>query len=97
MKDYSTKPFTFKKKPVAIEAIKWTGTNFDTIKMFDPDVMLSGEGELIIPTLEDGKFITAKHVATVGDFVIKVSTANSIFVSQTFLWKLTKKLQGKTK
>ena len=31
--DYSTKPFTFKKKPVAIEAIKWTGTNFDTIKM----------------------------------------------------------------
>ena len=39
--DYSTKPFTFKKKPVAIEAIKWTGTNFDTIKMFDPDVMLS--------------------------------------------------------
>jgi hypothetical protein len=71
MKDYSTKPFTFKKKPVAIEAIKWTGTNFDTIKLFDPDVMLSGDGELIIPTLEDGKFITAKHVATVGDFVIK--------------------------
>lgn len=35
MKDYSTKPFTFKKKPVAIEAIKWIGTNFDTIKMFD--------------------------------------------------------------
>ncbi len=33
--------------------------------------MLSGEGELIIPTLEDGKFVTAKHVATVGDFVIK--------------------------
>ncbi len=71
IKDYSTKPFTFKKKPVAIEAIKWTGTNFDTIKMFDPDVMLSGEGELIIPTLEDGKFVTAKHVATVGDFVIR--------------------------
>lgn len=46
--DYSTKPFTFKKKPVAIEAIKWIGTNFDTIKMFDPSVMLSGEGELMM-------------------------------------------------
>lgn len=71
MPDYSQKPFTFRKKPVAIEAIKWTGNNFEAIKAFDPDVMLSGDGELIIPTLEDGKFVTAKHVATEGDFVIK--------------------------
>lgn len=61
----------YKKKPVTIEAIKWTGDNFDAIKKFaGKDVELDGD-ELIIKTLEDGSKGQAKHVATKGDFVIK--------------------------
>ena len=44
---------------------------FDEITKFCKDAMIAYGGELIIPTLEDGKFIKAKHVATEGDYVIK--------------------------
>ena len=43
---------------------------FDEITKFCKDAMIAYGGELIIPTLEDGKFIKAKHVATEGDYVI---------------------------
>ena len=59
------------KKPIPIEAIQWTGQNFEEIKEFCKDAMIADSGELIIPTLEDGKFIKAEHVATVSDYVIK--------------------------
>ena len=62
---------TYVKRPVQIEAIQWNGDNFAEIKKFCKDAMVAYEGELVIPTLEDGKFIKAKHVATEGDFVIK--------------------------
>ena len=62
---------TYMKKPIQIEAIQWNGKNFDEIKKFYKDAMIAYGGELIIPTLEDGKFIKAKHVATEGDYVIK--------------------------
>ena len=52
-------------------AIKSKLKNFDEIKKFCKDAMIAYGGELIIPTLEDGKFIKAKHVATEGDYVIK--------------------------
>lgn len=62
---------TYMKKPIRIEAIQWNGKNFDEIKKFCKDTMIAYDGELVIPTLEDGKFIKAKHVATEGDYVIK--------------------------
>lgn len=62
---------TYVKRPIPIEAIQWNGKNFDEIKAFCKDAMIAYDGELIIPTLEDGKFIKAKHVATEGDYVIK--------------------------
>lgn len=62
---------SYVKKPIQIEAIQWNGKNFDEIKKFCKDAMIAYDGELIIPTLEDGKFIKAKHVATEGDYVIK--------------------------
>ena len=62
---------TYVKKPIQIEAVRWNGKNFDEIKEFCKDAMIAYGGELIIPTLEDGKFIKAKHVATEGDYVIK--------------------------
>ena len=62
---------SYVKRPIPIEAIQWNGKNFDEIKAFCKDAMIAYDGELIIPTLEDEKFIKAKHVATEGDYVIK--------------------------
>jgi len=58
----------FRKKPVVIEAIKWTGDNFDEIEDFVGESLLGWEPEtldLIIHTLE------GKHLASKGDWVIK--------------------------
>ena len=64
-------PQTYKKKPVEVMAVKWTGSNYDTIKEFaGENVALDGD-ELIIKTLEDGSKGQAKHAATIGDFVIR--------------------------
>ncbi len=57
----------FRKKPVVIEAIMWTGTNWDDIYIFSPygitHVMLTDA--LVIDTLE-GKMCAQK-----GDWIIK--------------------------
>ena len=41
----------FRKKPVVIEALQWTGNNFKEIKEFCPSAILD-EGQLCIHTLE---------------------------------------------
>lgn len=58
----------YKKKPVVIEAFKWTGENLEEIKAFTADVKDCGitpNGEIIIPTLE------GNMMATRGDWIIK--------------------------
>lgn len=78
-------PQTYRKKPVEVQAIKWTGKNFDAVKEFaGDDVDLDGD-ELVIKTLEDGSKGQAKHVATVGDFVIRGVAGNFISASPRFL------------
>lgn len=64
-------PHIYKKKPVEVKAIKWTGDNFEAIKKFAGDNVKIEDGELIIKTLEDGKDGKAKHAASIGDFVIQ--------------------------
>lgn len=64
-------PVKFRKKPVVIEAIKWTGENFDAVKKFAGDNVKLEDDELVVVTLEDGKDNKAKHAASKGDFVIK--------------------------
>lgn len=54
----------YRKKPVEIEAVQWTGQNLQEIKAFCP-VALHCNGSLIIPTLE------GEHLASPGDFIIK--------------------------
>jgi hypothetical protein len=56
----------FRKKPVVIEAVQFTGANGWEIQ----DFMEMRLG-LIIPTLEDGANQQAKHVASPGDWIIK--------------------------
>ncbi|TFG46377.1 MAG: hypothetical protein E4H40_07410 [Candidatus Brocadiia bacterium] len=56
----------YRKKPVVIEAVQWTGENFDEIKKFCPNLAYHGTvGGLIIETLEGGMR------ARVDDFIIQ--------------------------
>jgi len=57
----------FIKKPVKIEAIKWTGDNVKEIQDFvdDGSSGLDVDGNMTIQTLE------GCHTATVGDMIIK--------------------------
>jgi len=60
----------YRKKPVEIEAIKWTGSNLKEISKFCKgdayiDELCDLGDQLIITTLE------GQHMATEGDFIIK--------------------------
>ena len=65
----------FRKKPVVIEAVQWTGQNFDEIKAFawgqgtkgGRDIEFDGD-ELLIHTLESGR---GPLVASEDDWIIK--------------------------
>lgn len=62
----------YRKKPVVIEAIKWSGNNFNEIKEFAGDnVKMLSTNELAVITLEDGMFEKPIHIATIGDYIIK--------------------------
>lgn len=56
----------FRKKPVVIEAVQWTGENIEAVAKF-----IGGKGEfhlpsdIIIPTLE------GDHTASISDWIIK--------------------------
>lgn len=60
---------TDNKKPIVIEAVQWTGKNFEEVLLFCPVLLDLGstdtEWPLIIPTLE------GDHTARIGDFIIK--------------------------
>lgn len=60
----------FRKKPVVIEALLWTGGNLDDVMAFccgdaTYEQMASGSAAVIIKTLE------GQHVASVGDWIIR--------------------------
>ena len=63
----------FRKKPVVIEAVKFTRSNWDEIKAFTNgtahtitiEKRINGIATCIIPTLE------GQHIATEGDWIIK--------------------------
>jgi hypothetical protein len=71
MKDSTKEPVKYKKKPVVIEAMKWNGKNIDELTVFSKGQVYLEDDELVIKTLEDGKTGKAKHVASIGDFIIK--------------------------
>ena len=50
----------YRKKPVVIEAMQWTGANLDAVLSFCSgdatyELMARGNSELVISTLEDGE------------------------------------------
>ncbi len=60
----------YRKKPVEIEAIQFDGENIAELRAWGAPVRME-DGELVIATLEDGRAGQAKHVADVGDFIIR--------------------------
>lgn len=61
-----SKPFHARKKPILIEAIKWTGNNYDEVLKFAGDIIHVNERrELTIPTLE------GNMLASIDDYIIK--------------------------
>lgn len=69
--DFSKEEHIFRKKPVTIGAIQWTGANIEEVKAFfgeEAKKCLSpyqSKGNLIIETLE------GNHTALPGDFIIR--------------------------
>jgi hypothetical protein len=55
----------YRKKPVVIEAMQWTGDNFREITDWADDVWSKAGQTLIIPTLE------GDHTAQRGDWIIR--------------------------
>lgn len=58
----------FRKKPVVIQALQWTGENFDEVKEFCSTARYAetaGGPDLAIPTLE------GDHRASKNDFIIR--------------------------
>lgn len=55
----------YRKRPVVIEAVQWTGRNLDEIRLFAPDSTSYSKDALTIYTLEGAM------QASVGDFIIK--------------------------
>jgi hypothetical protein len=66
----------YRKKPVVIQAMQWTGENVAEIWDWVGDERVSLVGsqysdELVIRTLEDGRDNQVDHVASVGDWIIR--------------------------
>jgi len=67
----------FRKKPVVIEAVQWTGENYDEIYKWrdqfpgvdKPAAWKGNMGDLLVPTLEDHN--AEYHCASPGDWIIR--------------------------
>lgn len=59
----------YKKKPVSVAVVTWTGKNFDEVKKFAGDMAFMEDGSLFIHTLEDTD--KSNHAASVGDFIVR--------------------------
>jgi hypothetical protein len=65
-------PENYQKKPVVIQAVKFTGENEEELRLFCGDTLgVITETEAHIRTLEDGAAHQVEHIATIGDYIIK--------------------------
>jgi hypothetical protein len=65
-------PDNYQKKPVVIQAVKFTGENEEELRLFCGAALGTIEnGEAHIRTLEDGAEHQVEHIATIGDYIIK--------------------------
>ena len=65
-------PENYVKKPVVIQAVKFTGLNEEELRLFCGDALGAvTDSEAHIRTLEDGAAHQVEHIATIGDYIIK--------------------------
>lgn len=89
----------YRKKPVVVEAIQWTGSNLEEIRNFVGSNLIEDCEELfdikreLQKTLASIAIDTLEEIMTVnyGDYIIKDVTMNYAHVSQIFLNKLMRR------
>jgi hypothetical protein len=65
-------PENYQKKPVVVQAVRFTADNIEGLREFCGDSLgVVTETEAHIRTLEDGSEHQVEHIATLGDYVIK--------------------------
>lgn len=70
--DVEFRPDNYVKKPVVVQAVKFTADNIEGLREFCGDMLgLVTETEAHIRTLEDGIDAQVQHIATLGDYIIK--------------------------
>lgn len=67
------KPQIYRRRPIEIEAMQYTGDNVEDLLAWGAPVTRAANGDLEIRTLEDGREggPRVKHVASVGDYIVK--------------------------
>ena len=85
----------YRQRPVVIEAVQWTGDNYDELREWGAPVTVlpasnrPGRGEaLIIGTLEDGPNCEAVHIADPQDWIIK-GIANEFYPCKDSIFRAT--------
>ena len=72
----------YRKKPVVVEAIRWTGNNADAVREFTQDKEIKTAGDtVIIPTLE------GDMMASLGDYIIKGVSGEFYPCKPDIFWK----------
>ena len=94
------KSFTATKKPVAIEAIEWTGENLRSVQEFiegksvdahSCDIQAAKWYDYVSIVKRDGliiKTLEGQHLATVGDYIIK-GVKGEFYPCKPEIFKLT--------
>lgn len=83
----------YRKKPIEIDAIQWTGTNLDEIMDFcvgkaKYEAMSSGGGAIVVEALESDTNYKTRHAASIGDFIIK-GVQGEFYPCKPNIFKLT--------
>lgn len=89
----------YRKKPVVIDALQWTGDNFQEVSDFVRTVAVTDvqhpaeNGDIPILTLEDGSDGSwkAKHVASKGDWII-IGVAQEVYACKPDIFEKTYEL-----
>ena len=77
--DFTKEEHIFRKKPMTVAAMQWTGKNFDEIKKFAVDNVLLKDNQLFLH-----HFVDDYDVVPVGSFILRVGNNFNFCSSSTF-------------
>lgn len=70
---------TYKRKPIIVEAIQWTGNNMEEIKSFCPEVIFKQYHVAFNPECKT-EVIIQEDIAEESDFIVKSSDGKKCYV-----------------